>query len=105
MKQFSAKDPDEIRPLTFDFVDGLTGAEVITGTPIMEVVVVAGVDPSPQNILLGNPTLGNPATEVYQRVQSGLIGVDYAIRCEATTSLGNILVVAGMLPVRNAHAM
>src|SRR5438045_7066426 len=96
-QQFQPKDPAETISLPFDFTADL-GGETIQGTPGRTALVDAGVDGNPSAILGGNPVVSGGV--VYVSVLGGVPGVDYVVRCVATTSGGRVLVLAGLLPVR-----
>ena len=87
------KDPAEKFAVEFNFsavLSSVTGATVTAE-------VVGGVDASPADILDGLPQVTGP--KVYQRVQSGVAGCIYKLRCEATDGT-SIYAVTDTLPVR-----
>lgn len=62
--------------------------EVISGTPLVSVVVFSGIDASPESILYE----GTYVTQGYlveNRYRNGIPGVIYLVTVSATTSLGN----------------
>jgi hypothetical protein len=99
LKLFDPKDPEEVVTLTFDFADEL-GAETINPGPAVAVAVKKGADPDVAQVANGAPQVSGAT--VLQSVKAGVAGVDYAVRCKATTSGGRVLVIARVLPIRNA---
>lgn len=95
--RWPAKDPAEAFPVSFDFGDALIGAESISAVEIA-VSTRSGTDATPAAILDGAAV--QDGAEVVQRIQGGVDGASYLVRCEATTSTGRVLVVAAVLPVR-----
>lgn len=93
------KDPAEIKLLRF----ALKG-DVEPGTTIdaveMTVAVVDGDDATAGAVLLGAAQINNAALEVLQRVQGGLDGRDYEVRCLVTDTTGLKHLVSAVLPVR-----
>lgn len=90
--RFDSKDPDEVVTLGFDF-SKLGNPH----NPTVEIAVRKGTDGNPEAVLLGLPT--HHGHWVYQRVQGGLDGVDYAVRCFADIGNDRMLIDA-VLPVR-----
>lgn len=98
-KYFDPKTPAEKVKLTFDFTD-LLGNNSIVGLPVATISTHAGTDAAPSAVLNGvSQVIG---TKVTQGVQAGTHFVDYLIEMQADDNMGNRLVVAGILPVRNA---
>ena len=87
------KDPAEKFAIEFNFSAVL--ASVTEATVTAE--VVGGVDVSPGGILDGLPQV--TGAKVYQRVQGGVPGCIYKLRCEATDGT-SIYAVTDTLPVR-----
>ena len=104
LKITDTKDPVETVPFSFNFGPDSSGAsEIPAGDTITSAVVTVtvrdGIDPSPASILLLGPDLSQ-APYVIQRVTGGVDGVNYLLRCIATTSpSGCVLVREGVLPV------
>lgn len=94
---FSAKDPDEIVTLAFDFAN-------LTSGPLTPAVTAAWhtgeADATPSAILSGSPTIST--TKILQQVKLGNAGTDYLLRCEIDTADGSHYVLSGVLPVRAA---
>jgi len=93
------KDPSEVKVITFDFVEqlsGLTGVTLVTAS--ISVAVVDGEDPLPGNVLIGPYLIDG--IKVRQGLTGGLDGVTYAIRCLGTDSNGLKHEVVGVMPVR-----
>jgi hypothetical protein len=104
MKQLSSVNPGETKtPLTFDFTSYLVQGETVTSA-VCNVDVWAGTDASPSAILDGSATIVGGTTAL-QRVTGGIDGVDYRVRCLATTvgvSPARTIALVSLLPVRNA---
>ncbi len=98
--QWPFKDPNEAFACAFDFALELVEGETITGTPQITVAVVTGTDTSPAAIKSGAPVI--EGARVLQRLVGGVAGVAYSITCLATTSEGNTLARAAILPVEVA---
>lgn len=92
------KDPEETDVIPFDFTGDLNPGETISD-PVVTCEVYAGVDPAPA-VLSGTPTAD--VGVVTQRVTGGVADVDYRIQCVVETSDGRVLVLATILPVREA---
>lgn len=97
---FPEKDPEEVVTLTFDFTADLDGETV--SAPVVSVSTFAGVDAAPGNVLNGAAQVDGTATKVMQSVRLGLADVDYRVKARVTTSGARTLVLARILPVRNA---
>jgi hypothetical protein len=96
IKTLDPKDTDEADVIAFDFTASLSGGEsVVSATVACE--TFQGVDAAPAALLSGTPQILSPV--VTHKVQGGLDGVTYALRCAATTSSARVLVAAGLLPV------
>lgn len=91
------KDPAEKVWATFDYGAALEGGETIQSA-VISVTLVQGSDADPQAVLDG-PAMLLAGGRVMQRIQGGVAGAAYRVRCAATTSTGRILVVAGVVPV------
>ena len=91
------KDPGETIALSFDFTDRLAGA-AISGTPAAVSQTWSGVDSNPGAILSGGCAVAGPV--VTQKVTGGIAGVDYRVKVTAQTNDGRVLVLAGILAVR-----
>lgn len=95
-----AKDPDEVLVAAFDFTTEVNTGETISAA-IVDCSVVSGVDANPSAVLTGAAVVS--AGVVLQPFGGGLEGVNYALRCEATlTPTNRVLVLAANLPVRGA---
>lgn len=94
---FSPKDPSEVLDLGFNF-------GTLTGAPLAPVVTLAhhagADDPAPEAMLFGAASVSG--TTVIQRVQGGVVGADYVLRCQVQDASGQRYVLAGVLPVRAA---
>lgn len=98
--QWPFKDPGEAFACAFDFARELVEGESITGSPQVAVAVVRGTDSEPAAIKSGNPVI--EGGRVLQRLVGGVAGVTYSLTCLATTSEGNTLARAAILPVEVA---
>lgn len=98
--QWPFKDPGEAFACAFDFSRELNEGETLVGTPEVIVAVVTGTDTSPAAIKSGAPVI--EGARVLQRLVGGVAGVTYSITCLATTSEGNTLARAAILPVEVA---
>lgn len=94
------KDPEEAFACAFDFARELAEGETLSGTPSITVAVVDGTDATPAAIKSGAPVI--EGGRVLQRLVGGLAGVTYSLTCIASTSKGNTLARAAILPVEVA---
>jgi len=94
------KDPEEAFACAFSFARELAEGETITGTPSITVAVVNGTDASPASLKSGGPVI--EGGRVLQRLVGGVAGVTYSLTCIASTSEGNTLARAAILPVEVA---
>lgn len=92
------KDPEEVVVLSFDFAAEL-GTESLA-SPVFAASVHRGTDPDVAQLPNGAPVV--QGSKVLQSVKAGKDGVDYYVRMKAQTSGGRTLVLAGILPVREA---
>lgn len=90
------KDPSESVVIEFDFAGEMS---VIGSAVVSASVYGTGVDPAVASMLDGAPQVLAP--KVLQRVRNGVDGVDYKLRCVATSG-SDVLVRAGVMPVRTA---
>lgn len=90
------KDPSESVVIEFDFANEMSAI----GSAIVSASVYGdGVDPAVSTMLDGAPQV--LTAKVLQRVRNGVAGVDYKLRCVATSG-SDVLVRAGVMPVRTA---
>lgn len=87
--------------VAFDFAEVLDDAESIS-TVELSCEVVDGVDATASARLVGDAAVSGSV--VRQTVATAVEGVEYLIRCAATTSVGRVLVLAGRLPVLKVGA-
>lgn len=92
-----AKDPAEKVWATFDYGAALEPGEVIQSAAI-GVSLKQGTDAAPAAILASAAVL-LAGGRVTQRIQGGVDGAAYLVRCAATTSTERVLLLAGVLPV------
>lgn len=90
---FSDKDPSESIVVTFDFSALVTAIS----TAAVAIEVTEGNDASASAMLSGAALVSG--TKVLQRVNSGVDGCVYNLRCTVTTSDGSTYVLANTLPV------
>lgn len=91
------KDPIEKIWVTFSYGPGLEAGETVVSVEL-EVTLKEGVDATPAAILDGAAQLLSGG-RVVQRVQAGVAGAAYQVRCAAATSSGRVLLLAGVVPV------
>jgi hypothetical protein len=82
---------------TFRFGKQLAIGENVVSVAI-SVALIQGVDVAPAAVIDGVALLLSGG-RVMQRLQGGVDGASYRIRCDATTSNGQVLSLAGVLPV------
>lgn len=92
------KAPAEKVWLTFKFKRGLAPGETVVSVA-MVVTLKGGTDASPSSLLDGAPVILADG-RVLQRIKAGVDLAAYQVRCDATTSEGQVLVLAGVIPVR-----
>lgn len=88
-----SKDPSESVVVKFDFSGELLSVDQAQ----VSVSAYRGTDPNPASILLGSPQLDGPA--VLQRIQGGLSGVSYNLRCIGQGG-ADVIVRSDLLPVK-----
>jgi hypothetical protein len=95
----SSKDPSEKLPLTFDFTAWTSDA---LSNPTITITWHSGpkgaLDLS--GMLLGAAQISGQA--VIQKVQGGVVGTTYKVRCQVDTAGNDRYVLAGLLPVETA---
>ena len=89
------KDPAEKFAISFDFTALM--ASITTATVTVE--VISGVDATPSTLLNGSPQISG--TTVLQRVDDGVSGAVYRLRCLANNATESFVLVAA-LPVITA---
>ncbi|MCL2656826.1 MAG: hypothetical protein FWD62_05280 [Betaproteobacteria bacterium] len=98
MNRLPIKDPEESVVIEFDFS---AEAASVSSPLVVASIEYSGpddADPAPMAVLSGVPqVLG---ASVLQRVQGGIAGTDYGLRCLAITEAGDALVASAVLPVR-----
>lgn len=92
----NVKDPAESVVVTFDFSSELAS---VGGAVVSVLVLGDGVDPDVGAMADG--ALQISGATVLQRISSGIHGLDYKLRCVATTG-SDVIVRADTLPVRTA---
>lgn len=93
-----SKKMSEVHIFPADFTNQLgVGEFIVSNSGVLQVLVFTGVDPTPNNILLGLPTyVGNVVT---QKLQQGVPGVVYRVVLTTTTSTGRHLTLETYLAV------
>ena len=75
-------------PIAFDFYPYLPTGVLLTGTPVVTIAVIEGVDASPASRAIGAPTLGTVSppdgagvsnTAVIQMIGTCVAGVEYLL--------------------------
>ncbi|MFX8922123.1 hypothetical protein ABTN04_18660, partial [Acinetobacter baumannii] len=82
----------------FDYSDFLYTGETITEATIT-VVVINGKDANPVAMKVGNRTINADTGVVTQRIQGGLSGVRYGVKCLAELSGGRKETLVGLFDV------
>ena len=97
--EFDSKDPSEKIPLTFDF-SSLTSEDL--ANPTITITWHSGPKTTSDlsTMLLGAAQISGQS--VLQKVQLGLVGTVYKVRCQVDTVTGLRYVLAGLLPVETA---
>lgn len=96
MKLLPQKDPTEIVPVTFDFAPDIASGATVTPVSVT-VTVINGSDSNPGDVLQGAASA--VGAKVVQWIKAGQAGVSYAIRCVATATDGQTLVLTSRLDV------
>lgn len=84
----------------FDFTPDLQPGDAPV-TVVMTVTTVEGVDAAPAQVLYGLPQI--KGRRVFQKLQGGQSGCVYLVQCQVTTRLGDVLLLARLLPVRATY--
>lgn len=92
------KDPAESIVVEFDFSSEIAA---VSSASVAVAIYGSGTDPDAATVLDGAAQISG--TSVYQRVQNGVHGVDYALRCLATSG-SDILLRSDVMPVRTSPA-
>ena len=93
---FSYKLTTENELFYIDFSQVLTDGEVISSAT-STIDVMSGVDPSPQSIKVGAPSING--SSVAQRIYNGIAGVTYRFVITIRTNYGNTYTAFGDIPV------
>jgi len=94
MQSLEPKDPAEAYAIEFKFDRVLAAVTNATCT----VSLLAGTDDDPDALLSGPPQRNGAS--VYQRIQSGVAGCTYKLRCEATDGTETYVLAASIGVVR-----
>ena len=97
MITLSPKDSEEVISLTFDYTGLLASGETVASASV-RMAVRTGADPDVGTMLAGGAVIDGHV--VSHLVRNGVHGVDYLAACLATTSHGQVLKIAGILPAR-----
>jgi hypothetical protein len=98
---FTYKITTENELFTFNYSQVLQPSETISSATCTA-ITMNGTDTNPSAILSGSPTISG--ANVSQRVLGGLNENTYRLEMAATTSLGNVYVAVGDLPVYTADS-
>ena len=90
------KAADETLDETFSFLGSLVTGETLSSATVTA-TVYSGTDASPSSIVDGAATVSG--TNIVQSITGGTAGVTYDLVCEALTSSGQQLIVAGYLGI------
>jgi hypothetical protein len=101
-KRLRIKDPNEKIFVVADYTDYLTTGETIS-SQVWEMYVKTGTDASATAMISGTPTKTNSTCT--QLIIDGVNGNDYVASCLATTSLGQVLKLSYLIPVRIQEKM
>lgn len=97
MSALPSKDPEEIKTVTFDFS---ADAETIASAEITAVAILGPDDPAAQEVVMGGHSVDGAL--VMQRIQGGLDGTTYTLRCVGHDADGEVHVLPVLLPVKTA---
>ena len=97
MSRMDVKDPAEKKLVVFSFANQIEPGASIANASV-QVLMATGSDPNPAAMLDGAPVING--AEVMQRIQGGISGTDYSLRCLATDSAGLVHLVSAKLPVK-----
>lgn len=98
MVTLSSKSPDEVVSISFDFTRQLEDGETIQSV-LISLAVAHGSDPAAGSMLTSTEDISGGI--VSRLVRHGVDDTDYLLACLATTSLGQVLKLSGILPVRS----
>ena len=94
--EFRALRVDEQELLPFDFSGQLVAGETITSADV-EIAVYSGEDANPAAVLASAASISGGV--ISQLVAAPLAGILYTLTCFATTSLGRLPAIQGVLAV------
>lgn len=92
---FSAKDPDEIITVTFDFAALTSG--VLSNALVTAEVESGNADPAAAALVNGAPTVSG--SKILQRIVGGISGSKYSLRCRVDAADGSRYVLSDSLEV------
>lgn len=90
MKEIGPIDYEEVKVVTFPFVDELKGNTIATAAPVT-VKVVQGEDPDPSLMVVGSLVISD--TDVKQLIKGNMPGDRYVLRGKVTDNLGQVHVI------------
>lgn len=96
------KDPEEDILVTFDFTGYLATGETVSNPLVTCETLYGGTDANPMAMVSGPASTTTLSPRVTQVIVGGNAGVNYRLQCLVDTSLGQKLVLAASLPVREA---
>jgi hypothetical protein len=100
LQYFNNLPPGAKNILTFNFALGLTGGNLLSGVPTVQVAVLRGTDPNPAAILNGAPAIDSTHTLVFVPVAPEVDDVSYVITVFCPTNNAEVVLdLAWALPV------
>ncbi len=97
MKEFGPIEIGEIKAVRFDFS---TETSAALSAPVVTPELLEGTDPAYASVLLGSPTV--VGLEVVHKIQPGVAGCTYKLRCVVTDADGLKHAVSGKFRVEPA---
>lgn len=97
MITLSPKTPEEVVSVSFDYAGLLAAGETIQSASL-SLSVLHGSDAAAASMLTATEVFSGAV--VSRLVRNGVDATDYVVSCLATTNLGQVLQLSGILPVR-----
>lgn len=94
VQQFPCKPVQDTPWLEFDFSDKLGTTDVLTGTPQVQITLLAGEDPDPAAVMVQGPILSGDKKMVQVQMGAGIVGNSYLWTVTATRQSTGLPVVA-----------
>lgn len=95
---FGPIDHQETERLGFDYSGDMLAGEIVTAA-VVTAWAISGVDPSPQELIVGPAMINATDMLVLQNVTGRAPNVTYRLRCKLTTSSGRVILKWGQLEV------